>query len=466
MTKQERVAAIQPELIGGFLDFLPSTMIARQAMLDTIREVYERFGFVPLETPAVEKLSVLTGNNPNFTMLLYRTAVVRGLKGLDQSSFEGEDQMALRFDLTVPLARVVSAYPDRITKPFKRYQVGKVWRGEKPQAGRFREFYQFDADIVGSRSMMADAEIICLMAEVMKALGLSDFLIRVSDRKVLEGLNSLLGLTDEAQRTEVMRIVDKREKVGNEEVKIELSREPVHKYDPAPNLSSEQADRVMDFLDIKQGGEEALESASSIVGSVPIGAKGIAELREIASYLDVLGVSRDNWCIDLSIARGLDYYTGPVFETTLGALPELGSVYSGGRFDGLTDRFIPGSNIPGTGASVGVDRLFAAMQQLGKFEAKFTVTKVLIASLDPSLNNEYLKIVKELREAGIPSEVYLAEDPLKKQLGYAAKKRIPFMIILGPDEFSKGVVALRNMDTRSQETMGREALTDRLKQVI
>jgi len=453
---------IKPEKVGGFLDYLPPVMIARKKMLETIEKVYQKFGFVPLDTPAIERLDVLTGNDKSFRMNLYRALIVSGLEDLGEAAKNRNDDLALRFDLTVPLSRVVAAYPE-IIKPFKRYQVGKVWRGEKAQAGRFREFVQFDADIIGSRSMLADTEIIQIMYEVMIALGVSSFLIRFNNRKIFEALNEVINLSDAQKRDELIRIIDKRDKVEKEEIEKELKRKPDNKWDPAPNLSTENVKKVIDFISITGSVDDIIEEANLVVGNVPIGQQGICELKEIVNNLRMVGMPSINWCLDLSVARGLGYYTGPVFETVLTDLPEIGSVYSGGRFDGLTDRFIPGSNIPGTGASVGVDRLFAAMEKLGKIKPVSSLTKVLIAMFDHSLLLDYLTIANELRREGIETELYLNKDSFRDQITYAAKKEIPLVVIIGSKEKEQGKVSLRDMRLRSQETIDKSCLISKIR---
>lgn len=451
---------IKPEIIGGTRDYMPATMIARQKMLDTIRGVYERFGFSPLDTPSVERLGVLTGNDLNFNMQLFRTLVARGANKISPEDLELEEaNMALRFDLTVPLARVVAANPE-LPKPFKRYQVGNVWRGERPQLGRFREFAQFDADIIGSRSMLADTEIVNVMYEVMKTLGFKRFLIRINNRKLLNGLLSMCpSLVRREQNEDVLRILDKAEKTTGKEIVKMLSRKPENVYDEsAPALSEKEIALIMGFLEITGESSEILDKAETILKETELGMEGIAELREITTNLQAINIPQTNWTIDLSIARGLGYYTGPVFETSLLDIPEIGSVYSGGRFDGLTNRFIPGSNIPGVGASVGVDRLFVAMEKLEMIELKPSVTQVLIALFDSDLQKDYLQLASTLRELRIPTEIYLNNEPLGVQLGYAAKLGIPFVVIIGSNESKANKISLRNMATRKQVTIDKEGL--------
>lgn len=443
---------VKPEVLGGFRDYLPADMINRQRFIDKIQGVYERFGFVPLDTPALERSSVLGTDSPDFGMEVYRFNA-------------GDQDVTLRFDLTVPLARVIAAYPE-LSKPFKRYQVGKVWRREKPQAGRFREFMQFDADIVGSKSMMADTEIIIIIYTVMKELGIDDFLIRFNDRKILNALPSYVGF-DPQKINAVLRVIDKLEKIGVDGITEDLMRQPENQYDEtALDFSAEAVQRILRFLQISGDSIEILRKLGEIFGDNEIGRQGISELEEICKNLIVVGLPEENWKVDLSVARGLDYYTGPVFETTLLDLPSIGSVFSGGRFDGLIGRFTQNS-IPATGASIGVDRFYAALEQLGKIKPVSTLTRVLVTVFNEELARRSLEFAQNLRTAGINAEMYLGDDnTLKAQMVYAVKQEIPFLVIIGPEEAMAGMVKLKNLATREQQVLTAEAcsaiLQDRL----
>jgi len=457
---------IKPELVGGVRDYLPQTMIARQKILDKIRKVYESFGFVPLETPAIEKFEVLTGRDDKFKMNLFRTIVANGTESIESAAKRQnkEAKMALRFDLTIPLSRVITAYPNDIPKIFKRYQTGKVWRGEKAQAGRFREFTQFDADIVGTNSMLADTEIIQIIYTVMKALNINDFLIRINNRKILNGLLDKIGAKNNEQYKEIMRILDKQEKISRKELVKELSRKPENKYDiAAPNLAQKEIDILIDFADIEGKPKKVLSKAKKLIGQNNKGLQGVKELSEIISNLQTLDIPQKNWTIDLSIARGLDYYTGPVFETNLTKLKNIGSVYSGGRFDGLSNRFIPNSNIPAVGASVGVDRLFNALEILKQIKTKPCLTKVMIALFDKGLVNYYLQLAEQVRSAGVETEIYLENEPLKTQIIYAAKQEIPLVVIVGSNEKEQGQISIKNMKTRKQVTINKNNFIDTIK---
>ena len=450
----------KPEIPGGFRDYLPKEMIQRQGMLDTIRRVYESFGFSPLETPAIEKTEVLTGGQSS--MVIYNVNLSRG---------EAADQQALslRFDLTVPLARVVSAYPNDLPRPFRRYQCAKVWRGEKPQAGRFREFMQFDADIVGSDSMLADAETIWLMCSTMEALGFSRFVVRFNNRKILNALAERIGIGDVAgdKAKEFFRILDKLEKIDWSGVEAELRRLPESSADTlALCLEDEAVNTVRRFIETSGTDEEILAALPEILGEGPSAREGVAELLEITNYLISIGLPRDNWKIDLSVARGLDYYTGPVFETTLLDLPEIGSVFSGGRYDGLVARF-SNALLPATGASIGVDRLFAAMEKLGLVKGRQTTTQVLIVDFAKELRPNILGLAANLRRAGINTEIYEGtERVFKAQLAYAVSLEIPVVLIMGQDEAAKGVVQVKNMATRSQAKVPVDGVVEMVQTIL
>ena len=447
---------IEPQLASGFRDYLPKDMIPRQKMFDTIRQTFERFGFVPLDTPGIEREEILTGGDPEFKKQIFRTSV----------GLTGESDLALRFDLTVPLARVVAAYPNDLARPFKRYQTGKVWRGERPQSGRFREFVQFDADIVGSKSTMADAEIVSLMYETMTALGFKNFLVRVNNRKVLNGLAAYAGFSDE-KNAAVLRAIDKLDKIQWEGVREELLRAPGDANDPGVGLTEAQADAIKKFIDIRGGSsKETLDAVAELMKNSPVAEEGIRELREILASVESLGVPEKNWIIDLSIARGLGYYTGPVFETILTDLPSIGSVFSGGRYDDLVSRF-GSANVPATGASVGVDRLFAAMEKLNIVPTETTVTKVMILNFEEDCRGLVVAGGVELRRAGIPTEIYLGQEmTLKAQLSFAVKQDIPFVVIIGGEEKQKGTAVVKDLRKREQTDVPIGDLEKTLKDLV
>ncbi len=431
--------SVEPRLLKGFRDYLPAQMNARLKMIATIRRVYELYGFQPLDTPAQEYRVTLMGYGEENTKQIF--------------SFENpeEETVALRFDLTVPLARVVAQYPD-LQLPFRRYQVAPVWRCDKPDPGRFREFVQFDLDAVGVTSLAADAEILCAMHDTLKALGIDRFKIKFSDRKVLNSLLDFAGIPHE-QAHDVFRILDKLDKIGLDDVVAELTvgRDASGVKLTGLGLNSRQVDRIRQFLKLPPGGRrDVLANLAALFASVESAHDAIGELTSICDSLEALDISEDHVLLDLTIARGLDYYTGPVFEASLTDAPEFGSVFGGGRYDGLVERFL-GRKIPAVGASIGVDRLFAAMEKLGLHELAPSTAKVIVTVMEPSRSAEYQKLTREIRQAGINAEMYLGDEKsLGKQLQYANRQQIPLAVILGSDEFMKGEVTIKNLKLGGQ----------------
>ncbi len=450
MSKEEKTGKkLKPELLGGFRDYLPSVMIARQEIVSNIRKTFESFGFLPLETPGLERSSVLGTDKDEFKMQVYRFKA-------------GDQDVTLRFDLTVPLSRVVSANADLI-KPFKRYQFGSVWRKESPQAGRYREFAQFDADIVGSDSILSDTEIINLMYETLKNLEINEFVIRFNNRKILNGL-SFFANFDKKKTSQVLRSLDKLDKIGLEGVVKELESKNHNEIgEDGLALSEESIYKIVEFLKLKGNSQELIQKLKILFEGVAVAEEGIKECEEIIKNLEYLNIPQINWKLDLSIARGLGYYTGPVFETTLNNCPEIGSVFSGGRFDDLIMRFT-GEKIPSVGASVGVDRLLAALEKIGKLEKKNSTAKALITIIDQSLSQKILGIAQKFRSVGINTEVYLGKEKgLKSQIIYAAKREIPFVIIIGEEENSVGKIKLKSMNERKEELVTEEEAINTIK---
>ena len=431
---------VEPRLLKGFRDYLPSQMNGRLKMIATIRSVYERYGFQPLDTPAQEYRVTLMGYGDDNTKQIF------GFRNPE------EEDVALRFDLTVPLARVVAQYPD-LTMPFRRYQVAPVWRADKPDPGRFREFMQFDLDSVGTSSVAADTEIICGMYDTLLALGLKAFIVRFSDRKVLNSLMDFAAIP-RAQAHRVFRVLDKLDKIGQDGITAELTGGRVDASGdriPGLGLSIAQVDSIKEFLALPGGKRlSVLASLRSLFASVPSAAEAVGELESICTSLDALGIPEEHVVLDLSIARGLDYYTGPVFEARLTDAPEFGSVFGGGRYDGLVERFL-GRKIPAVGASIGVDRLFAAMQHLGVISASPSTAQVIVTRMEPERMTEYQILTRELRQAGINTEMYLGEEKgLGKQLQYANRQEIPVAVIMGSNEFAQGEVTVKNLKLGEQ----------------
>ncbi|HEX9007110.1 MAG TPA: histidine--tRNA ligase, partial [Bacteroidota bacterium] len=431
---------VEPRLLRGFRDYLPAQMNARLNLISTIRAVYERYGFQPLDTPALEYRATLMGYGEENTKQIF-----------DFRNPE-EEHVALRFDLTVPLARVVAQYPD-LPLPFRRYQVAPVWRADKPDPGRFREFTQFDIDAVGVTTLAADVEIMSATHDAFRALGLDHFRIRFSDRKVLDSLLDYAGIPHGMAHA-VFRVMDKLDKIGLEGVTAELTGGRVDASGDrirGLGLENTPVERIRDFVRLPHGARrEVLAALAGLFASVPSANEAVAELEFLCSALDALGIPDEKVALDLSIARGLDYYTGPVFEAVLLDAPEFGSVFGGGRYDGLVERFL-GRKIPAVGGSIGVDRLLAALQRLGLAHATPATAQVLVTVMEPSRMADYLHITQEIREAGINAELYMGgEKGLKKQLQYADRLQIPVGVIIGGDEFSQGTVTVKNLRLGAQ----------------
>ncbi len=439
---------VEPRLLRGLRDLMPAEMHARQWIIDTVRRVYETYGYVPLGTPALEFLDILRG-----------TAGEESEKQLFEVAGPEETRLGLRFDQTVALARVVAQYPD-VPRPFRRYQVAPVWRCDNPyeKRGRFREFIQFDIDAVGVESEVADVEMITAMCDVMAAFGAAGpagrplpFRVRVSSRRVL---NLLLPYADIApeRAPDVFRVLDKLDKLGAEKVRLELttgykdeSGSPV----PGLGFSGSQVDRIERFLAIRAPRRtDVLAQVADLFRDVPGAAAELEPLARMSAQLAALGYGDDVVVYDVSIARGLAYYTGTVFETELLELPEFGSVCSGGRYDDLVLRFL-GERVPAVGTSVGVDRLLVALTELDRVPPavrRKATAQVLVTTFDKSLMDEYVAMTYELRRAGINTELYLGtEKRVGKQIRYADQYDIPVVVVCGSDEKARGEVQLKDM---------------------
>lgn len=433
---------IEPRLSRGLRDLLPDYMLARQQMIDTIRGVYELYGFSPLETPAIEYLDVLSGS-----------AGQEAQQSIFAVTNPEEEALGLRFDLTVPLSRVVSQYQD-IVFPFRRYQVSPVWRADKPAAGRYREFTQFDIDSVGAESEVADTEILAAICDTLDALKVGPYRVRVSSRKILNLLMDYAAIPAPTA-VDVFRVLDKLDKIGIEKLRKELTSGYVDESGDqirGVGLSSEQADKIEEFLAITGETRAAvLERLAELFANLPQAAAEIEAIRRISSHLDSLGYGSDRVVIDVSIARGLAYYTGPVFEAVLLDAPQFGSVFAGGRYDDLVTRFSK-QQIPATGASIGVDRLLAALIELKRIPQRRTTAQVLVTTMDANLIPEYLAITYELRRAGIRTEINVGKPKkLGKQLQRADRLAIPYVVIVGTDEAARGVVTLKEMEVGREQ---------------
>ncbi len=442
--------AVEPRLSRGLRDLLSDQMLARQWMIDTIRDVYELYGFVPLGTPAIEYLDVLLGSS----------AGAEAQQSIFTVQNPEKEELGLRFDLTVPLARVVAQYKD-LPRPFRRYQVSPVWRGDKPGPGRFREFTQFDLDSVGVESEVADTEIVAGMCDTLSALRVGPFRVRFSSRGILNVLLAYGGIAAD-QGTDVFRVLDKLDKVGLEKVRKELTVGYVDSSGDeirGVGLTDAQVDKIERFLQIRSDDRrEVVAELRSLFAGVEGADREIGTVNRISSHLYTLGYGEDQVSLDLSVARGLAYYTGPVFEAILLDAPQFGSVFGGGRYDDLVMRFL-GEKVPATGASIGVDRLLAALIHLGRAGQQQCTAKILVTNMDAALTDDYLAMTWELRRAGIPTELYLGSAKgVGKQLKYADAWGVPIALLYGSNEKERGVVTLKDMDVGRQRA---KALEDR-----
>ncbi|HEY3138518.1 MAG TPA: histidine--tRNA ligase [Blastocatellia bacterium] len=434
----------------GFRDLFADTVVARQRMIDTIREVYERYGFQPLETPAVEYLDALGKYLPD------SDTPAGGIFALRD---EDNNWLALRYDLTAPLSRIFAERRQDLPIPFRRYQVGLVWRNEKPGPGRFREFYQFDIDTVGSASMAADAEVCCVLADALEALQISrgDYVIRVNNRKALNGVMEVAGLqSDETTTLTVLRAIDKLDRLGIEGVRQLLGRgrqDESGDFTEGAHLSDNQAGRIIDLLSVKANTRfQACDALEEVVRGSAVGEEGVAELREIDRFLTAAGYAEDRVIFDPTVVRGLAYYTGPVFEAALtfevadaeGEKRQFGSVAGGGRYDYLVERFV-GEKIPATGVSIGVDRLLAALDALGRLETQESSAPVVVTTMDKERALDYQRMTFQLRRAGVSAEMYLGEGNFRDQLRYADQRGAVVVVIAGSREFEAGQVSLKDL---------------------
>jgi histidyl-tRNA synthetase len=454
----------KPTLPRGTRDYTPAMMLKRNYIIAHIKEVFEKFGFLPLETPAMENLSVLMGKyGEEGDQLLYKI--------LNQGDFlkniQNEDlaqgsktfalkisEKGLRYDLTVPFARFVVMNHNDLAFPFKRYQIQPVWRGDAPQKGRYREFYQCDADVVGTESLLCEAEIILMMQEVLgKRLGIKDFVIKINNRKILAGIAETIGAT--GKETELCVAIDKLDKIGKAKVFEELSTK---------GFSTAQLQKLEQVLQIHFKASEKISFLKNFLQNSPIGKKGVQEVEEVFTYLNDFyeNLVPTNIDIDIALARGLSYYTGAIFEVkVLGSA--IGSISGGGRYDNLTGTFgLQG--IAGVGFSFGLDRIYDVMEEQKLFPTQTqSTTKVMISNFDKEAEKFALPLLKKMRDAGIKAEIYPQSAKLDKQLKYANKKQIPFVVLIGSEEMKNKTFTLKNMQTGTQEQLDWQNLLDKLK---
>ena len=432
---------VQPKTLPGFMELLPNEQIQMNEMKERIKKTYESFGFLPLDTPIIESAEVLLAKAGGETeKQIYR--------------FEkGDNDLALRFDLTVPLAKYVSEHYHELTFPFRRYQIGKVYRGERPQKGRFREFYQCDVDIIGegALSLYNDAEIPSIIYQTMHNLGFYDFTICINNRKILNGLFEEVG--QKQNSVEIMRIIDKIEKIGPEKVAEELEELQV---------SQEAIRKILDFIQITGNNDEKIAQLEKMIVQEGELQQGIQELKFVVQHVRALGVPEENFQIELSIARGLDYYTGTVYETFLNEYRSLGSICSGGRYDNLAEYYTD-KKLPGVGVSIGITRLFYQLNELQALKQyKENMADVLIIPMVEDIK-PCLPIATKLRENKIATQIYLEDKKIKAKLKYADKLHIPYVIFIGEDEIQNQKVTLKNMTTGEQQTIGIEEAIEKLK---
>ena len=444
---------VEPRTLKGLMDYMPGEVLARRVMTRAMEEVFEKYGFSPLETPALEYLDTLLGaGGENTNKELFRLESPEG------------DPIALRFDLTVPFARMLAQYPDKLKTPFRRYAIGSSWRADKPGAGRFRQFIQCDVDVAGAATVAVDAEIVAVLAEAMQAICPMDFAVLINNRKLIDALLDDCGLHDVDRQKHVLRVIDKLSKVGKENVRAELGEGRIDDSgDPIPGVHLDEAtiDKLLGFISISGETREAVTDAlEKALPDTDLAREAVLEMRELAEALEVLGVSQAHARFDPSLARGLDYYTGPVYEVVLPGIPEFGSVGGGGRYDGLVSRFM-NQAIPCTGGSIGLDRLYAALCHAGAVPADATPVQVLVVTMGNLPKVETLRVAAELRAEGIRTETFFAarkKMQMGNQLSHADHYGIPVAVIIGEDELAKGLVSIKNLHAGKE---ARDGIEDR-----
>ncbi len=432
------MAKQKPRTLSGFMELLPQRQVQFERMTELLRQSYSRYGFTPLDTPVIEASEVLLAKAGGETeKQIYRFT-------------KGDSDLSLRFDLTVPLAKYVALHYGQLSFPFRRFQIGKVYRGERAQRGRFREFYQADIDIIGDGSLdiVNEAEIPAIICQTFTALGLKKFQIRVNNRKVLGGFYAMLGLTEKSG--DVMRTVDKLPKIGPDKVRELLTGEEI-------GLTRDQADEILKFISITGGNQEVLDSLEAYRGRHQLFDQGLDELATVVKYLGDFGVPEEKFAVDLTIARGLDYYTGTVYETFMTDHPEIGSICSGGRYDNLAEYYTD-KQLPGVGISIGLTRLFYVLEEQGYLnDALITApADVLVLPMTQDLSPA-IAFATRLRGAGVRAQLYTEPKKFKQRMSYADKLGVPFAALLGEDEIAQGKVSLKNMATGEQRLLDPDA---------
>ena len=427
------MSKMTPRTLSGFMELLPQPQQQMERMMDILRRTYSLYGFTPLDTPVIEASEVLLAKGGGETeKQIYRFQ-------------KGDADLALRFDLTVPLAKYVALHYNDLSFPFRRYQIGKVYRGERAQRGRFREFYQADIDIIGDGKLdiTNEAEIPAIIYQTFTSLGLKRFQIRVNNRKILNGFYAMLGLT--ARSGDIMRTVDKLDKIGAEKVRTLLTDEV--------GVSAESAGEILKFIAITGGNEQVLAALESYRGRNEVFDEGLDQLNTVVKYLSAFGVPAENFAVDLTIARGLDYYTGTVYETTLLDHPEIGSICSGGRYDNLA-AYYTDKQLPGVGISIGLTRLFYVLGEQGMLNPGLPTAPadVLILPMTAELAPA-VTLATRLRAAGVRTQLYTEQKKFKAKMSYADKLGVPYVVFLGDDEIAGNVVACKDMASGQQTTL-------------
>jgi len=437
------MAMMKPRTLSGFMELLPAPQMQMERMMEILRKTYSLYGFTPLDTPAIESSEVLLAKGGGETeKQIYRFQ-------------KGDSDLALRFDLTVPLAKYVAIHYGELTFPFRRYQIGKVYRGERAQRGRFREFYQADIDIIGDGKLdiMNEAEIPAVIYKTFSSMGLKRFQIRVNNRKILNGFYAMQELTEKAG--DIMRTVDKLDKIGADKVSVLLVEDC--------GLTEAQAAEILRFISITGTNAEVLEKLEAYRGRNEMFDTGVNELSSVTKYLAAFGVPEENFAVDLTIARGLDYYTGTVYETTMLDHPEIGSICSGGRYDNLAEYYID-KQLPGVGISIGLTRLFYVLGEQGLLNPELPTAPadVLLLPMTDDLS-AVIALATQLRDSGLRTQIYTEQKKFKQKMTYANNLGIPYVVFLGEDEINAGVVACKDMATGEQTTLDTDATIARIK---
>ena len=438
---------IKPRTLSGFMELLPADQAKMERFMETLRRSYALYGFTALDTPVIEASEVLLAKGGGETeKQIYRFT-------------KGDNDLALRFDLTVPLAKYVALNYGALSFPFRRYQIGKVYRGERAQRGRFREFYQADIDIIGDGKLdiVNEAEIPSIIYRTFTTLGLERFVIRVNNRKILNGFYAILGLSERAG--DIMRTVDKLDKIGPEKVRALLIGEEI-------GIPAEAADEILRFIAIRGSNAEVLAALEGYRGKHPLFDAGLDELRAVTAYLPEFGVPEANFAVDLTIARGLDYYTGTVYETALLDHPEIGSICSGGRYDNLAEYYTD-KPLPGVGISIGLTRLFYVLQEQGMLSDELVTAPadVLVIPMTDALSFA-VQTATTLRNAGVRAQLYTEQKKFKAKMSYADKLGFPFAALIGEDEIAQGKLSLKDMTTGAQSLMTPEEAAAAVKAAL